>query len=153
MRAVLLGGDPDGVTLTRRAQVVLGELRESYAEALDSAADVVVLPSGTAGRWWTWAGTAANRTLQASLPTLVDPRQRIDEKSLRLLPGLGPDDVSATLRAVDWQLPAVSSNALAGLKFSAALPPDLAVGTLAERLGDVDGARRALEDRRIIRRS
>ena len=37
-----------------------------------------------------------------------------------------------------WEdvLPAVSTAALAGLKFSEVLPPDLAVATIAERLAD-----------------
>jgi ATP-dependent helicase Lhr and Lhr-like helicase len=38
-------------------------------------------------------------------------------------------------------IPVVSPQALAGLKFSAALPPDLAAATLAERIVDRAGAR------------
>ncbi len=69
MRSVLLGGTPPGVTLTRRAQASLAELRAGYEPAIDPDAAVVVPPSEASGRWWTWAGTAANRTRQASLPT------------------------------------------------------------------------------------
>ncbi|RVW03695.1 DEAD/DEAH box helicase [Rhodococcus spongiicola] len=153
MRAVLLGQAPSGVTLTRRAQAALAELRERYGDAIGPDAAVVALPSEGSGRWWTWAGSAANRTLQASLPTLVDPRQRIDEKSLRLLPGIGPREVSDAIARIVWQQPEVAANAVAGLKFSAALPPGLAARTLAERIGDPRGAARAVEDRRIISRT
>ncbi|NKS26558.1 DEAD/DEAH box helicase [Rhodococcus hoagii] len=153
MRAVLLGQTPSGVTLTRRAQSTLAELCASYADAVVPDASVVVLPSEGSGRWWTWAGLAANRTLQASLPTVVDPRQRLNEKSLRLLPGIGPRDVSSALRDVVWQRPVVAATAVAGLKFSAALPSELATATLAERLGDRAGAGRAVEGKRIIRRT
>lgn len=35
--------------------------------------------------------------------------------------------------------------AVEGLKFNAALPPELAVATLAARLGDLDGAQAVLD--------
>ncbi|MEE2033359.1 DEAD/DEAH box helicase [Rhodococcus chondri] len=153
MRAVLLGVTPAGVTFTRRADKVLTELRQSYADTVDSDASVLAMPSEGAGRWWTWAGTAANRTLQASLPTLVDPRQRVDEKSLRLLPGVTPTDVRAALGDPSWTLPHVVPNAVAGLKFSVALPPGLAEKTLAVRLGDEPHARDVVAMRRRIHRT
>ncbi|WP_158726435.1 DEAD/DEAH box helicase [Tomitella fengzijianii] len=145
MRAVMLGENPVGVTLTSRARGVLADLRESYEPAVSQRGAVVTLPSDTAGRWWTWAGTGANRTLQASLPGVIDPRQRIDEKSMRLIPGLGPLELGAAVAELAesgaWQMPAVSRGALAGLKFSVALPEDFARETLGERLRDVVGAR------------
>ncbi|WP_182347849.1 DEAD/DEAH box helicase [Tomitella gaofuii] len=148
MRAVLLGEDPADVTLTSRARSMVADLRESFAPAVTVDGVVVTLQSDTAGRWWTWAGTAANRTLQASLPGVIDPRQRIDEKSVRLLPGLGPLDLGAAVSALvesgAWQMPAVSRGAFGGLKFSAALPEELARETLGERLGDVVGAETAV---------
>ncbi len=152
MRSVLLGATPPGVTLTRRAESTLVDLRASYLPAVDVDAAVIALPSEGSGRWWTWAGTAANRTLQASLPSLVDPRQRIDEKSLRLLPDVTARDVSAALAQIAWRAPTVAANAVSGLKFSAALPPGLAERTLAERLGDDQGAHAALEVPRTIHR-
>ncbi|MFZ2527667.1 MAG: DEAD/DEAH box helicase [Rhodococcus sp. (in: high G+C Gram-positive bacteria)] len=153
MRSVLLGATPAGVTLTRRARATLGDLRATYRPAVDPDTVVLALPTDGTGRWWTWAGTAANRTLQASLPDLIDPRQRIDEKSLRLLPEVTAHDVSAALTRIAWRTPLVAANAVSGLKFSAALPPGLAEQTLAERLGDDLGARRAAEVPRTIRRS
>ncbi|MFI6433223.1 DEAD/DEAH box helicase [Rhodococcus oryzae] len=150
VRAVLLGSDPDGVTLTRRAVTVLAEHRASYADVVKADELVIALPLEGAGRWWTWAGIAANRTLQASLPGLVDPRQRIDEQSLRLLPGISVTDVSSALAAVLLRAPDVSPNAVGGLKFSAALPPGLARDTLAERLGDEMHARVVVAESRVI---
>lgn len=153
MRAVLLGVTPTGVTLTRRADHVLAELREGYADTVDAESTVLMMPSEGSGRWWTWAGTAANRTVQASLPELVDPRQRVDEKSLRLLPGITPAEVHAALADPAWTVPHVAPNAVAGLKFSAALPPGLAEKTLAVRLGDESHARDVVALRRRIRRT
>ncbi|MGY1979946.1 DEAD/DEAH box helicase [Nocardia gipuzkoensis] len=152
MRSVLLGDRPAGVTLTKRAISALDGLRSAYESTVMPDALVVALPSEGTGRWWTWAGTAANRTLHASLPKLVDPRQRIDERSLRLLPGVTAREVSDGLTKVRWRRPEVSGNAVAGLKFSAALPPDLARETLGERLGDEVVAGDVVgESRRILR--
>ncbi|MBY6413360.1 DEAD/DEAH box helicase [Rhodococcus sp. BP-252] len=152
MRTVLLGSDPGGVTLTRRSVNVLMDLRTSYADAVDADRLVLALPSESAGRWWTWAGTAANRSLQASLPGLVDPRQRFDEQSLRLLPGVTVAEVSNALASPEWRPPEVNRNAVTGLKFSAALPPGLAESTVAERLGDLAHAKTVSAETRIIRK-
>ena len=67
---------------------------------------------------------------------MIDPRQRIDEKSVRLLPGVTVQEFSAAIAAAEWADPAVDANALRGLKFSVALPTELATWTLASRLGD-----------------
>jgi ATP-dependent helicase Lhr and Lhr-like helicase len=136
MREVLLGASPASVTFTSRATAVLGELRATYADNVAPELVIVRLPSDSTGRWWTWAGTSANRTLQASLPTIIDRRQRIDEKSVRLLPGVTVQQFYEALADIDWQDPAVDANALRGLKFSSALPTDLAKHTLSARLGD-----------------
>ena len=137
---MLLGISPSGVTFTSRASTVLAELRTGFADTVAFDQSIVLLPSDSAGRWWTWAGTAANRTLQASLPTVIDPRQRIDEKSVRLLPGVTVTEFSGALAAVEWRDPEVDANALRGLKFSAALPEQLAKQTLSARLGDISRA-------------
>lgn len=152
MRSVLLGADPEGVAFTARASKVIAALRQNYSDTVASDRLIVRLPSDSSGRWWTWAGTAANRTLQASLPSVVDPRQRVDEKSLRLLPGITVQEFSEALTSIEWAEPEVDANALRGLKFSAALPPKLAVDTLSARLGNPVGAQTVLsEDRAIVR--
>jgi ATP-dependent Lhr-like helicase len=136
IREVLLGASPEGVAFTSRATTILGELRGTYSGSVEPDHLIVRLPSDSTGRWWTWAGTAANRSLQASLPTIVDPRQRIDEKSVRLLPGVSVREFSEALLAVEWRDPTVNTNALRGLKFSSALPDDLAKRTMSTRLAD-----------------
>ncbi|OFJ55530.1 DEAD/DEAH box helicase [Mycolicibacterium grossiae] len=153
MREVILGGSPAGVTFTGRAASALGGLRQSYGDAADRDKLIAFLPSDSAGRWWTWAGTAANHTLQASLPTIVDPRQRIDEKSVRLIAGVTVEEFSAAVGQVQWQEPAVDANALRGLKFSSALPAELARMTLSTRLGDTVSAIATAAERQSIVRS
>lgn len=150
MRDVLLGALPEGVVFTGRARKVLAELVDSYREVVAPDRLLVHLPSESAGRWWTWAGTAANRTLQASLPGLVDPRQRIDEKSVRLLPGVTVQELTSALTAVEWCDPPVDANALRGLKFSSALPQQLARHTLAARIGDIASARAVAAEQRAF---
>jgi ATP-dependent Lhr-like helicase len=150
MRSIILGQTPAGVTLTSRANQLLDTIRSSYADVVSADATLLVVPSEGAGRWWTWAGSAANRTLQASLPGLVDSRQRIDEQSLRLLPGVSVREASDALADVNWRQPDVSRNAIVGLKFSVALPQDLAAETLAQRLGDMPSAQKTLEEKHRI---
>ncbi|MCC9184854.1 DEAD/DEAH box helicase [Mycolicibacterium mageritense] len=153
MRDVLLGNLPTGVVFTGRAAKVLAELRSTFAENVSADRSIIRLPDDSAGRWWTWAGTAANRTLQASLPSVIDPRQRIDEKSVRLLPGLTVQQFTAGLAEIEWRDPEVDANALVGLKFSAALPGDLAVKTLGARLGDRANSREVVAQDRAVFRS
>lgn len=152
MRDVILGRLPAGVAFTERALRIISALRASYGENADADRLIVRLPDEAAGRWWTWAGTAANRTLQASLPKLIDPRQRIDEKSVRLLPGVSVAEFGEAVAAVSWRDPQVDANAARGLKFSAALPADLAVATLGARIGDGQHARAVLSENRSMAR-
>lgn len=152
MRDVLLGASPSGVTLTGRASRVLAETRENLADTVATDRLMVFLPNDSAGRWWTWAGTAANRTLQASLPSVIDPRQRIDEKSIRLLPGVTHDELREAIAAVEWRDPFVDQNAVRGLKFSSALPQELAVHTVGTRIGDEIHARAVLSEKHTVAR-
>ncbi|PND55338.1 ATP-dependent helicase [Mycobacterium sp. ENV421] len=154
MREVILGANPQGVTFTARATAAVEALRQSYCDSVQSDRLVVRIPNDSAGRWWTWAGTAANRTLQASLPTVVDPRQRIDEKSIRLLPDVTVQEFGAAVATMEWRDPVVDLNAIRGLKFSAALPDELAKHTLAARLSDLPHARGvSTEARSIVKES
>lgn len=153
MREVILGALPAGVTFTSRASAMVEQLRQSYGDNVAPNKLIVRLPSDSAGRWWTWAGTEANRTLQASLPTVVDPRQRIDEKSIRLIAGVTVEEFSAAVSRVQWQEPPIDVSALRGLKFSAALPTNLATQTLSARLGDRSGAESVVSEDRSIHRN
>lgn len=150
MRDVILGTLPRGVEFTSRATAMLAELRQTYAENAASDRLIVRLPEDSTGRWWTWGGTAANRTLQASLPGLVDPRQKIDEKSVRLLPGVSVAEFGDAVAAVEWRDPIVDANAVRGLKFSAALPLDLAVATLGARIGNQVAAQAVHSETRVL---
>jgi len=149
-RTVLLGADPAGVGFTHRAQAALADLRDRFGSDVSDAGTVIRRSKGDL-IWWTWAGTATNRTLHASLPDVVDPRQRVGDPSIRLRQDVSAEVLHKSLREVsDLTLPVVNEQAVRGLKFSSALAPELAIQTVSERLGDRQHARMVLsEDHRI----
>jgi len=140
MRDVLLGAEVPAV-LTRRAVATLADLRESAAGCAHPGG-TVISRSGGGLLWWTWAGYRANATLKATLGGLADEKQRADDVSIRLRDDLRPQAWSAARTELRDRLclPVIDDKALAGLKFSAALPRHLAVATLATRLADLEHA-------------
>jgi ATP-dependent helicase Lhr and Lhr-like helicase len=94
-------------------------------------------------RWWTWAEYRVNATLKATLGGLADETQRVDDLSIRLRGDLRPSSWREVAGELTQRLclPEVDEKALAGLKFSEALPRPLAVATLARRLTDLEHAR------------
>jgi ATP-dependent helicase Lhr and Lhr-like helicase len=146
MRDVLLGADP-AVILTRRAAGVLAGLRSDAIGRVHSSGTVI---SGDYDdlRWWTWAGYRTNATLKATLGSLADQSQRVDDLSIRLRSDLRPGTWSAAAAELRDRLtlPEVDDKALSGLKFSDALPRHLAVATLATRLADLEHAATVLTE-------
>ncbi|MEV5970147.1 DEAD/DEAH box helicase [Streptomyces sp. NPDC051921] len=150
MREVLLGEDPP-VALTRRADVCLQEWRSDQAPHMVHPGGTLVVRHGNDVRWWTWAGYRANATLGATLGAIADPVQRPTDCCVRLREDLTQDMWRSALKAAEsgpaLVLPDVDRRAVAGLKFSSALPKRLAAATVAARLADFDGARTALSER------
>ncbi|WP_322761207.1 DEAD/DEAH box helicase [Frankia sp. Cr2] len=141
MREIMLGARPP-VAMTTRASRRLDAIGARHPDTVHARGTVIVRDDNGDVRWWTWAGYRANLTLTATLADMADPLQRADEAFIRL---------RADLTAQMWQaatadagerlcLPHVGEQALAGLKFSVALPARLAEATLAARLADLEGA-------------
>ncbi|WGT47977.1 DEAD/DEAH box helicase [Tessaracoccus lacteus] len=132
-RDVLLGETPD-VKMSRRVPGALERVRAEHEHEV-SGNGLVLAPGTTDGlKLWTWAGIKANATLQSGLGL---DSTGVDNESIALPEGFEFSD----LAAVDTgAVPRIDDGAVAGLKFSAALPPDLARRTLGERLGDARGA-------------
>ncbi|MEH0841064.1 DEAD/DEAH box helicase [Micromonospora sp. CPCC 205711] len=147
MRDVLLGADPP-VALTARATTRLAALRDDASATVHPGGPVVVRDKDGEVRWWTWAGFRANATLIATLGDLADATQRYDDAGIRLRPDLDRQLWrAATADAAERIcLPDVSEKAVAGLKFSAALPRRLATATLAARFADVEAAAAVLRE-------
>lgn len=146
VREVLLGADPP-VALTQRAQRVLAQVRDDERNAVHPAGTVIARQRDDI-RWWTWAGYKANATLAATLSELTGDVQRFTDASIRLRADLTRNMwQAATQDAADRLcLPDIDQCALAGLKFSEALPPRLATATLAARLADLASAARTLAE-------
>src|SRR5690606_39383565 len=113
----------------------------------DPAGTVDARPEGQV-HGWTWAGYRANATLASTLRGIADPMQEPADEYVRLRSDLTPaqwraETADATQRLC---LPEVHEKALAGLKFSAALPKRLAEATLAARLADLPNAAAVLAE-------
>ena len=98
---------------------------------------------------WTWAGLRANETLLTALGPVGEVSA--DNTAVRLPLGVGVAAIRAA--AVDKALPFVSPQAVEGLKFSAALPLDMATATLAERFVDRRGAADIVGSGIVVRRT
>jgi len=148
MRDVLLGAEPADVTLTRRASDRLAGAREEQAGTVHPGGTVITRTSDGDAKWWTWAGFRANATLAATLGDLTDPLQRFEDEYVRLRENITPASWRDGTTDADQRLclPAVNDRAVAGLKFSSALPKRLAVATLAARLADLDAAAKVLAE-------
>lgn len=146
-RDVLLGQNPP-VRLTGRASSRLTEARDRYLGTVHPGGTVITRLADGDVRWWTWAGHRANATLTASLPYAMAPHGRFDDQCIRLREDLTPAGwKSVTADAASALcLPEVDGRAVRGLKFGEALPPRLAVATLAARAADEEGARTVLTE-------
>jgi ATP-dependent helicase Lhr and Lhr-like helicase len=144
VREVLLGADP-AVLLTERARRVLAEERDDEWSTVHPAGTVIVRDRDDV-RWWTWAGFKANATLAATLSDLADSEQRFTDTYIRMRADLTPQmwNLATTDATERLCLPEVDYDAVAGLKFSEALPERLAIATLAARLADLPSAEQIL---------
>ncbi|SDF04986.1 ATP-dependent helicase Lhr and Lhr-like helicase [Mycolicibacterium neoaurum] len=132
-REVLLGAVPE-VELSKRVPAAMERLRGERSPDVDDNG-LVLRPRGAGGRrLWTWAGLKANATLLAGLDLSV---AGVENESVVLPEGIAGDHI----RSVDADaIPRVDDEAVSGLKFSVALPPELAAKTVGERLADPLGA-------------
>lgn len=129
----MLGAEPD-VETSKRVPAALARLREERSAEVDNEG-LVLRPRGAGGaRLWTWAGLKANATLLAGLGL---DSSGVENESIVLPEGVACDDVKT---ADPGAVPLVDDEAISALKFSVALPRDIAVKTLGERLADPRGA-------------
>lgn len=138
-RDVLLGAQPS-VQISRRAIAALADSRGEAAPTVDDGG-LVLQERGLSKRLWTWAGLKANRTFAAVMGygDVTATNEYVD---------LPVDAVVEEIRhmSVIDAVPAVSDELVDVLKFSAALPRELAVRTLAERFTDRVGAEVVLSE-------
>lgn len=144
-REVLLGADPS-VILSKRAIHHLARLREVESQTVDGAGLVWDRQEGRS-RLWTWAGRRANETLVGALGVAGDAAS--NNPYVDLPSSIGPADIRAA--DIATALPVISPEAVEGLKFSAALPLDLARETLAARFVDRAGALDVVHSSIVVR--
>ncbi|MFI2837908.1 DEAD/DEAH box helicase [Mycolicibacterium sp. PDY-3] len=142
-REVLLGAVPE-VELSKRVPAAMERLRGERSPDVDDNG-LVLRPRGAGGRrLWTWAGLKANATLLAGLDLSA---AGVENESVVLPEGIAGDHI----RSVDAHaIPRVDDEAVSGLKFSVALPPELAAKTVGERLADSLGAAEIARARIIL---
>lgn len=129
-REVLLGEDPPA-SMSQRAVDALGTIRGVWSERVDPAG--LVLARGEKDVvLWSMAGLRAHETLAAALPNEFEARST--NESMRFAPAFDLAEFRGS--ALGEALPFIAPDAVSGLKFSAALPADLARATLAERFVD-----------------
>lgn len=155
MRDVLLGDNPTGVQLTRRASDAMVGVRAQRVDQVDRTSLLIRRDDNGDWRWWTWAGAAANRTLAAWGTDVAAPRQRIGPESLRLHRDMSVADIRdglAEMRGIEapFPQPYVDLRAVDGLKFSSALPKDLAMQTISARVGNPEAAVSVLADASVV---
>jgi Helicase conserved C-terminal domain/DEAD/DEAH box helicase len=130
------------VVLSRRARAMLAELRDehSFVDAGAGFTTCLVRRGPDPPTWWTFAGSSANASLAAGLAELVSPVASINGLRLQLRDEASASQLARTIADNrDWLAaaePAVDSQAVDALKFSAAVPRDLATQMLARRLAD-----------------
>jgi ATP-dependent Lhr-like helicase len=145
-RRILLGAEPSGTRLGRRAQEQLLRVRSEWADRVDNN-HILIRTDGARTRWWTWAGARANAILTAALetvdPTLVDDDYVYDNRQIGLRTSVTESELRRAVHAMHSQLadlggirPFVTERALQQLKFAELLPPELARQTLEERLSE-----------------
>ena len=151
MREVAASQDPP-VRLTRRAVSALAALRETVSELAPPDGTVIVRDAQDV-RWWTWAGYRTNLTLAASfaaISTVIDTRSQPNDRWIRLRSDVSPSEWDAAMLAAnefDPREPDADPRAVLGLKFSAALPGDVAQAVVSGRLADLVGAASVLRER------
>lgn len=143
-RDILLGASP-GVTLSRRGEERLEIVRNERADVV-SDRGLVVIETEMTKYLWAWGGLRAHQTLIAAMG--ASDRATATNEAI-----LWPPDYDLSALAscdVTHAVPLISPEAVDGLKFSAALPRDLAVETLGERFADREGAAEIARARRVI---
>lgn len=133
-RDVLLGADPPA-KLSQRAVAALSSIREMWSARVDPSAFVIERGDAEV-TYWSMAGLRAHETLAAALP--IEFEARSTNEYLRFTTAFDVNVMRGTV--LEGVLPYIDPRAVEGLKFSAALPPELARATLAERFVDRIGA-------------
>lgn len=132
-----------------RLSTRLAGAREEQIGTVHPGGIVITRASDGDAKWWTGAGFRTNATLAATLGDPTDSLQRFEGEYAFGCARTSPRWPGGTGQPTPPRglcLPEVNDRAVAGLKFSSALPKRLAVATLAARLADLDAAAKILAE-------
>jgi ATP-dependent Lhr-like helicase len=146
---ILAGRLPD-VDFSRRARSALGGVREDHRfVARGEGFRTYLVREAESLAWWTFGGFTANSMLAGGLADLVVRDAPVADLMLRLRPEADARQLRAALDQRREQLMAaayeVDDRAVENLKFSAAVPVELARDTVSKRLADPEGVRQAVD--------
>lgn len=136
VRDVLTGADAGGATVSRRAAQTLGEIRSRYAWVRQGTTTLV---ANGDRHWWTFAGQRANLALAEALTPPGQAARRGNGLSIPVHDGIEAAQLRELMSAIaSGSVPEtpVSDDAIANLKFSSCLPPEIAKLVLSRRLAD-----------------
>lgn len=152
VREVLCGVNPESVNISRRATDRLDGLRADHSWLRNDATAMVSESTGKV-TWWTYAGGRANLWLASALSSLRNSVVATDGLSISLDHGTNVADLQRVLAATNWSSVDVASwvsqDAIDQLKFSDAIPRELALQEVVSRLRD-DESRDAAVSERVI---
>ncbi len=136
---------------SHRVRDRIGVLREEQAW-LESANTAVVSDNDGRLCWWTFAGQRANHVLAQRLSGLTSSNVKAGNLALEFESRISLDGIEAAMAIVrrgeaNGVRPVVDEGVVDGLKFSACLPTDMAMEMLGDRLADVFGAKKVLDQR------
>lgn len=144
----LLTSDHTSSRWSRRARETIESLRVEFAW-LRSEETTILIESGGALAWWTFAGARANAGLKARLDEMLDQPAEANDLCLTWPEHVTAEELSAAVQRLsqlepsDFQ-PQVAAEALASLKFTECLPQHLAMQMLQQRLVDAPAIRAVL---------
>lgn len=146
----ILAGRLPGVDFSRRATAALSEVRGEHCFVAQGEEFCTHLVREVeALGWWTFAGFAANSMLADGLADLVVPDASVGDLKLQLRPEADAGQLRAALEQRREQLtedvPRIDDRAVENLKFSAAVPIELARDTVSKRLTDPVGVLQAVD--------
>jgi ATP-dependent helicase Lhr and Lhr-like helicase len=136
----VLCGEGSDARLSRRAESVLTAAREELSWPAPEA--TMLIEEGGRTRWWTFAGTLANRELSWRLGPCGG--EGADELSVAVRAGVTSEQVKERLEAdAEGELP-IDERAVEELKFAECLPRSLAQRVVRARTSDSAGVAAAV---------
>lgn len=139
----LLATDVEREWWSQRARDAMAASRAEYPWLTTDGTVVVTEPGGDLA-WWTFAGKGVNAAVASALQARIEGKVGHDNFAVRIETGPALADLEAMIASLRGQpatdlRPAIDPDAVAALKFTDCIPPDLAERMLQDRGRDGHG--------------